>query len=308
MDDGIELKQLRYFHALAEELHFGRAARRCGISQPPFSIAIQKLERDLGVKLVERTSRAVRLTPAGLAFYGEAGKSIAQVAHAREVATRVSAGEQGVIKVGFFTSMIFRHLEAAIAQFRRTRPRVELQLVELNTNEQLQAVRRREVQYGFVHATFASEDLVVRELVREPLVLCLPRRHPACRGPSVDLAALRQESFITFARDKSPALHDQVVALCVKAGFAPRIPYEARNWLTVLACVARGMGVALVPRSLVDARVPGLVFRELGAEPMKLVVSTVWHAADEGDPVIRSWHRTVLDTMGAPAKARRRKP
>lgn len=292
MANAIELRHLRHFVALAEELHFGRAAKRCNISQPPFSVSIQQLERELGFALVERSSHAVRLTAAGAAFYEEAGKALSQVNYASDVAERVNGGLQGVLKIGFFASMLNRGLDRAISRFEAAFPGVEVQLAELNTAEQIPALQRHEIQYGFLHTESLPTGLASQELLREPFVLCCPATHSQARNRRLRLADMRDEPFIFFARAFSPAYYDRVVSLCVEAGFHPNIRYETRHWLTVISCVSKGMGISIVPRSLARAGFADLHFVEIGSSPIHSIVRGAWLMSDEDNAILRNW-RTV---------------
>ncbi|WP_459614715.1 LysR family transcriptional regulator [Bordetella sp. 2513F-2] len=292
MSAGIELRHLRNFIALAEELHFGRAAARCHVSQPPFSVSIRQLEHHLGFALVERTAGGVRLTPAGAAYYEEANKVLAQVGHAEHVARRVESGLQGVVRVGFFASMLYRRLDAAVQRFAAHNPEVELQLVELSTADQIPALLRKQIHYGFIHGNVLPAGLMAESLTREPFVLCVPQGH-AARAEVAELAGFAEESFVLFSRAFSPIYYDQVVSVCLAAGFYPKIRHEARHWLTVLACVARGMGVTLVPHSLTRVNLPGIRFIRIPRHSVESVVSGVWLDENADDPALLAWRSAV---------------
>lgn len=300
MTNTIELRHLRHFAALAEELHFGRAAKRCNISQPPFSVSIQQLENNLGFALVERSSHAVRLTAAGTAFYEEVEKALSQIRHASDVAVRVNGGLQGILNVGFFASMLDRGLDRAVTRFQSAFPWVEIQLSELNTADQFLALQRRQIQYGFVHSELVPEGMASRELLREPFVLCLPAAHPSADKGALNLAEMRDEPFIVFARAFSPAYYDQVVSLCVVAGFHPNIRHEFRHWLTVISCVSKGMGIAVVPRSLSRTGLPGLRFVNIGTSPIMSIVRGAWRQSDEDNAILRNWRNVVEQEYSVP--------
>jgi len=294
---GIELRHLRHFVALAEEMHFGRAARRCNISQPPFSVSIRQLEARLGLALVERTSHEVRLTTAGAAFYKEAGKVLSQFQQAADIAVRVNDGLQGVLKIGFFASMLNRGLDLAVAHFEKEFPAVGLQLIELSTAEQIPAVQWRQIQYGFVASAVVPAVLASQELLREPFMLCLPVDHPAPPRGSRALAYFRNEPFILFSRAFSPTYFDQVVSRCVVAGFHPNIVHEMRSWSTVVSCVSKGMGITVVPRSVAKANPPGVRFIDLGPSPVESIISGVWLKSEDRNAALRAWRRVVRRTF-----------
>ncbi|CAM3846374.1 LysR family transcriptional regulator [Bordetella tumulicola] len=298
MTTGIELRHFRHFVALAEELHFGRAARRCNISQPPFSVSIRQLEQQLGFALVERSSHDVRLTAAGTAFYQEACKALSQVRQAADVATRVHGGLDGVLRVGFFASMLYRGLDRAVDRFRAEFPAVALQLLELSTSDQIPALLGRQIHYGFVHSTKLPTEIAARELLSEPFLLCLPLKHPASSEQIQKLSDFRDEPFVLFSRAFSPSYYDQVVARCLAAGFHPDIQHHVRHWLTVVACVSKGMGVTLVPRALANAKLPDVRFATIEDSTVESVVHGAWLHAENDSAILSAWHRVVGQEIG----------
>ena len=298
MTTGIELRHFRHFVALAEELHFGRAARRCNISQPPFSVSIRQLEQQLGFALVERSSHDVRLTAAGTAFYQEACKALSQVRQAADVATRVHGGLDGVLRVGFFASMLYRGLDRAVDRFRAEFPAVALQLLELSTSDQIPALLGRQIHYGFVHSTKLPTEIAARELLSEPFLLCLPLKHPASSEQIQKLSDFRDEPFVLFSRAFSPSYYDQVVARCLAAGFHPDIQHHVRHWLTVVACVSKGMGVTLVPRALANAKLPDVRFAAIEESTVESVVHGAWLHVESDSAILSAWHRVVGQEIG----------
>lgn len=297
MTTGIELRHLRHFIALAEELHFGRAARRCHISQPPFSVSIRQLEESLGFPLVERSTHEVRLTPAGRAYYEEALKVATQFDRAHEAARRVSEGLRGSLDVGFFASMLYRGLDKAAHAYMQRHPDVAFRLVELSTADQVPALQRRRIHYGFVHGADLPPDLRSEEVLREPFVLCVPGTHALARRKRVAVKDVAGEPFVLFSRTFSPTYFDQVVSICVAAGFHPVIRHEARHWLTVLALVSKGMGVTLVPRSLATFGLSTLAFVEIDESPVRSFVRGVWLESEAGNPIVKAWHAVVREQV-----------
>jgi|JI10StandDraft_1071094.scaffolds.fasta_scaffold08565_10 DNA-binding transcriptional LysR family regulator len=297
MNSAIELRHLRHFIALAEELHFGRAARRCNISQPPFSVSIRQLEESLGFPLVERSTHEVRLTAAGSAYYEEALKVLTQFDRAEVAAIRVNQGLKGSLDIGFFGSMLYHGLDEAANLFCAEHPDVGLRLVELSTSDQIPALLRHRIQYAFVHSASFPESVMSEELLREPFVLCMPSTHRAAGQPNVRLADFAQESFVLFSRVFSPTYYDQVVSICVGAGFHPEIRHEARHWLTVLALVSKGMGVTLVPRGLASYKLATLAFAEIEPSPVRSLVRGAWLASEAAEPALMAWHQAVLRTV-----------
>ncbi|TXD58927.1 LysR family transcriptional regulator [Ralstonia sp. TCR112] len=254
----MDLKQLRYFVAVAEELHFGRAAQRLFISQPALSFDIRKFEDQLGVQLLARTNKSVALTNAGQVLLDEARKLLQQAAEVERITQRSAHGLAGRLRVGFVNSMLYRGLPRAVERFEADHPAVEIILREMNTGEQVQAIQRQQIDLGCAYwGTFPAE-VISTPIFSEPFVACLPTGHPLARRKRLKLDALAQEPFILFPRTVSPHYHDLIIALCVDAGFSPVIRHEARLWQTVVTMVGCGMGVALVPKTLQhagDARV-----------------------------------------------------
>lgn len=256
----MELRHLRYFVVLAEELHFGRAARRLSITQPPLSFNIRQLEEDLGVRLFERDSKRVVITAAGAAFLREARDILDHTQRARDLTQAVSGGRVGRLDIGFTGSMIYRGVPEIVSTFLAAHPRIEVTLRELTTSEQIDTLAHGRLDAGFVNASVIPEGLSGEKLIAEPFVCCLPEMHPLARERTVELKQLANESFVMFAREVSPANYDNVISVCTEAGFHPRTRFAVRQWLTIAALVANGLGVALVPKSLARTKLAGARF------------------------------------------------
>ncbi|AOB32334.1 LysR family transcriptional regulator [Bordetella sp. H567] len=259
----MELRHLRYFSVLAEELHFGRAAARLAISQPPLSVAIRQLEDSIGARLFERNSKEVRLTPAGQAMRLSARKILAQAEEAALEARDAAAGLIGSLRIGFVGAMLYRGLPQALRGFQARYPGVRIKLTEMNSGEQITELMHNGLDLGFVHTSRMPEELESRLLVSEPFVCCLPARHPLGRKTSVRPAELRDQSLVLFAQGVSPDYHDRILSICAEAGFRPQVRHEARHWLAVVSLVSQGLGVALVPQALRHSALRGAVFRPL---------------------------------------------
>lgn len=290
----MELRHLRYAVALAEELHFGRAAARLGISQPPLSQQIQALEEELGARLFERSNRRVALTEVGRLFLVQARTVLAAADRAAEVARRAQRGEIGEIRIAFTASAPFTTLiPQTIFAFRRSHPDVHLELQEMPTRQQIEALAERRLQIGFLrNPTFppVPDAIEVRELFRDPLVAALRTDHPLAAGAPAPLALaeLADESFVCYPRDAGTSLYDQMIGLCQDAGFSPRLGQEAREVSTIVGLVAAGLGVSLLPASLQRIQVEGVVFRRL-SDPG--AVTTMWLTwrRDETSPAARAF-------------------
>ncbi|WP_321898637.1 LysR family transcriptional regulator [Burkholderia cepacia] len=259
----MELRQLRYFVAVAEELHFGRAAKRLFISQPALSFDIRKFEDALGVQLFSRTNKTVALTNAGEVLLGEARRLLLQAAEAERLTVRSASGLAGRLRIGFVHSMLYRGLPDAVRRFEADYPGVEVVLSEMNTHAQVQAIQRGQIDLGYAHWGHFPPEVESAPVYAEPFVCCLPAAHPLARRRQLALAALAAEPFILFPREAAPHYHDLIIAQCVNAGFSPLIRHEARLWQTILSMIEFGMGVALVPRVLQQAKSDRLAFRPL---------------------------------------------
>lgn len=259
MSDAVELRHLRYFLAVAETLHFSKAARRLGIAQPPLSQQIRRLETLLGHELFERTTRGVRLTPAGELLQERARSTLEKVRDDLEQVRRLGRGEQGILTVGFSGSVMLTRLPAAIQAFRTRYPEVELRLREMWTAEQLAALAQGAIDLGFLRDGDPTPGLETRTLLRERFRAVLPVHHPLAQERVLDLRALAGEPFVLFTRRMGGLAFDRTVACCEESGFRPHIVQEAPQWPTVVRLVAAGLGVSLAPDCVAQLQVPGTV-------------------------------------------------
>lgn len=248
MVDAIELRHLRYFIAVAEELHFGRAARRLGISQPPLSLQIQHLEANLGVSLFDRTNRSVALTAAGHTLLEEGRKALAGFTHATDATLRSARGETGSLRVAF-AAVMFLTLPRIIRRFRQEFPDVRLELRELSTGVQITALKAGELDIGFVRQPPRDAELVTETMMKENLVLALSKGHPLASRKRLRLSDVANDDFVLFPRDLTPGLYAQVLAVCAEAGVHPRIVQTSRELHTTISLVEAGLGVTIVPAS-----------------------------------------------------------
>ena len=274
----MELRHLRYFIAVAEELNFTRAAEKLHIAQPPLSQQIQHLEAELGFQLFRRTKRTVHLTAAGQVFFEEAGKILQQVDRAIQLGRQTSRGELGQLTIGFVSSSAHNVVPAILQAFRIRCPAVKLELHELTTNEQLQRLRFGQIDIGFVRPP-VEEDGINSEIVfREPLIVALPETHPAADRAQVELRQLSTEPFILFPRSQAPGLYDLIVSLCQQAGFSPIAAQEAIQMQTIVSLVAADMGVAIVPASMQNFQRSGVVYKALPESTCIVAISLIWRS------------------------------
>ncbi|MEG4031137.1 MULTISPECIES: LysR family transcriptional regulator [unclassified Microcoleus] len=274
----MELRHLRYFIAVAEELNFTRAAEKLHIAQPPLSQQIQHLEAELGFQLFQRTKRTVHLTAAGQVFFEEAGKILQQVDRAIQLGRQTSRGELGQLTIGFVSSAAHNVVPAILQAFRTRCPAVKLELHELGTNEQLQRLRFGQIDIGFVRPP-VEEDGINSEIVfREPLIVALPETHPAADRTNVELRELSTEQFILFPRSQAPGLYDAIVSLCQQAGFSPIAAQEAIQMQTIVSLVAAEMGVAIVPASMQNFQRSGVVYKSLPESTCIVAIALIWRS------------------------------
>lgn len=277
----MEFRHLRYFLVLADELHYGRAAQRLAISQPPLSVNIQQLEESVGARLFDRDSKGVRLTAAGVAFRESAQALLAQAEQARVLAREIEGGAVGRLRVGFVGSALFHGLPEWLRTFQAVSPRIEVTLSELNSQEQLDALLHEELDLGFVHTQRVPDTVQTLRLRSEPFMCCLPQQHALAARKKVPLASLRDEPFVLFSRRASPDYYNRIIEMCGAHGFHPRVRYEVRHWLSVVSVVSQGMGVSLVPAPLQRAGIAGAVFRPLKEATLPSEIFAAWKRAQQ---------------------------
>jgi DNA-binding transcriptional LysR family regulator len=289
----MELRHLRYFVAVAEELSFNRAAQRLRISQPPLSNQIKQLEEELGVQLFERSSRGVRMTEAGEALLDEARRIFVQLEQTTRVVQRVGHGEVGRLTLGFVPSASNEMLLSILRTFRHRYPEVELFLREMRPDRVVQRLHDQQIDAGFLYLPLDDASLNVECVSREPLVLALPESHRLASKPRIALQALTEEPFILPARYSMPGLYGQVTKACHQAGFVPRA-VQKDVWLmqTIVGLVAGNIGVALVPASLRNLRRRGVVYKQVYGLSPTVELGMVWRRNDLG-AVLHSFLRVV---------------
>jgi DNA-binding transcriptional LysR family regulator len=259
----MELRHLRYFVAVAEEGHFGRAARRLFISQPPLSRQIRDLEEELGVELLERRGPRFRLTDAGQQFLEGARQTLAQAERATGRARQAARGVAGFLSIGYTPTGDLQILPRILKPFHRAYPGVQLELRILPPTPQIEDLRRERIHVGFLRMPVDAPDLRIEHVCREPLLLAIPERHPLARRRRIRLSSLAQEPFLMFPRPLAPSYYDELIGFFRGAGFSPLIAHELESLQTMLALVAAGLGLALLPSSIRDIRRSGVVYRDL---------------------------------------------
>jgi len=277
-----DTRQLRYFVALAERLHFGRAAAALHISQPPLSRAIRRLEEELGARLLARTRRKVELTHEGVRFYEEAKRILAQLESAALEVGAMAAGQSGRLRLGFVSLADFGVLPELLKSFKAARPGVALALREMLSPEQAVALSAGELDFGLLLPPVAGdlEHLVVQS---ERFVAALPARHAlARRRGRLAMRELEREAFVMVPREIAPGLYDIVAGLAARAGFLPRVAQEAIQMQTVVSLVSSGLGVAIVPASVANLGRRGVVYREIADAHPRLDLWLAWRRGGLG--------------------------
>lgn len=292
----MELRHLRYFDAVARTLHFGRAAEQLHVAQPALSRAVRQLEREVGVTLLHRTTRTVELTDAGRAYVEEVRDVLRRLEHATRVARRAEAGITGTLRLGVTGTAAYGYLPRVAQVLTTTLPQVHLQVsTEMLTPDQERALVDDRLDLGILRPPLSDaglEHVVVR---REALVLALPVGHPLAAAVGagdghgddvVPLAALQREPFVTYAHTSGSVVREAVRAACRQAGFEPDAAHQVGETSTLLALVAAGLGVALVPESARTLTLPGVTFRATDS-PVHVELALAWRR-DDPSPVLRS--------------------
>jgi DNA-binding transcriptional LysR family regulator len=262
----MELRHLRYFLAVCEELHFGRAAKRVHISQPPLSQQIRQLEEEMRVKLFSRTKRRVELTEAGRVFAGEARLILQQVEHASKLAVDTNRTAQKRLLVGFSPANCHVAIKV-LKQFSIQRPETHLVVKSLPTPQQIEALSSGHIDLGFVTLPFHEDRLVVETILSERLMVALPARHALASAQRLSLHELASETLIIFPLRMSPGRYESITSMCRKAGFSLHTIHEVDDLNTMLELVRAGLGVSLMRQTTSAFKPKGVVYRELRHSP-----------------------------------------
>lgn len=283
---------MRYFVAVAEELHFSRAAARLHMTQPALSRQIQGLEEELGIELLRRTKRTVELTEAGAAFLVEVRKALQQVESAVCVAQRAARGEIGSLRIAFTPSAMHTLLPTILKQFRDRHSTVKLEMSEFCTVDQVNMLRAETIDVGLLHPPIDASFLNLHPLQGESLVVALPHTHPLARQEQLLLKSLATEPLILHPRYEGPVLYDQILSLCRTAGFEPHIVHEEAKHQTRVGLVAAGIGITFVPASLQQSGLVNVTYRTLlGASP-ELQLAVAWQK-ERQSPVLQEFLKVV---------------
>lgn len=291
----MELRQLRYFIAVAQERNLSRAAVRLNLSQPPLTRQMHQLEADLGVRLFDRNSRGVALTEAGRLFLDDARNILDMMARAAARARSAQEGQIGRLEVAVFGSVMFDRLPRLLAKFRATHPGVELVFHTMSKGEQIEALRQGRIHAGFSRLTSSHPDIASEMLQHERMMVVLPQGHPLVKPRSLRVKDLADCPLVLFASGPRPNFIDAVYALFDRAGVRPTVGQTVEDAVTGVALVAAGFGICLVPESASYVRVPGVEFRALSDASHRLLdVNCIYRRADDS-PVTAAFVRMVRD-------------
>ncbi|WP_424767552.1 LysR family transcriptional regulator [Paenibacillus sp. sgz302251] len=279
----MELRQLQYFVTLAEELNFTRAAERLRITQPPLSLQIQNLEKELGIPLFLRNNRHVKLTDAGAFFSEEVRKLLDQLHRTVENTKRAHYGEIGSLSVGFVGSATYDILPSVLREFRSLYPEVQVHLVELSTPLQVEALRKGEIDIGVLRPPVPESSLQTEIVSTVPCVLAVPKQHPLLENKNLTLTDLSPHPYIMLSRKTWAGLYDEIVGLC-----NPIIQQEAFEFQTVIGLVAAGLGIAVVPRSAMNLHTQEVVYLELKGLLPVASMGVTWRSKDQS-PLVKAF-------------------
>jgi DNA-binding transcriptional LysR family regulator len=281
----MDLRQIRYFLTLADELNFTRAAGRLHISQPPLTRQIQQLEASMGVVLFERTTRGVALTQAGQVFLEEARKLVALADQAANKTRLAHTGQMGRLDIGIFGSATLNVIPTLLIELRKTHPAIVITLQNTTKTELIDAVRGRRLDIGFNRVLPDLPDLKVETVMIENLYVAVHKDHPLARRRVLGVRDLVNQALIVFPNNVRPTFADTVVALCMDEGFTPNIVHEVGDVMTCIALVSAGLGMAVVPESAANLQLPGVRYHLLRSPAAKVDLSCIYHA-DNSSPAL----------------------
>lgn len=291
----IELRHLRYFIAVAEELHFGHAAARLNISQPPLSQQIQILEQQIGARLFARTNRSVSLTEAGRQFLADSRQILSQVDDAAARAARLHHGETGELRIGFTSSAPFiKAVSDTLSTFRRRYPDVHIQTRETNTREQIVPLNEGALDLGLMRNTQLPETLVWERVLREPLLAMVPRDHPLTSQPRVSLRELAREPFVFFDPHVGTGLYDDILGLLRRYDLTPTIAQEVGEAMTIIGLVAAGLGVSILPASFRRVQLSEMCWLPIEEQDAVSEMWLVWSKHREQGQAARRFRESLL--------------
>lgn len=290
----MELRQIKYFITVAEELHFGHAASKLGIAQPALSQQIQQLEQELGGALLNRNKRSVSLTDGGKIFLTEAKVLLAQSLHAQELARQAFSGTIGELILGFVESATWDILPKVILNYRKQYPNVKITLRHLHTVKQINALQQGNIHVGIIGLPISDPNICCHKIKEDPFLVALPIDHPLSSMKEIFITDLAKENFVATNREAGPAYYDNMVKVCMDAGFSPSIVQTANEMVPILSLVSCGMGIALINESAKHLR-NDILYKPLrGTNQCAYQISLAWKK-DNSSSVMKNFLEVVLD-------------
>jgi DNA-binding transcriptional LysR family regulator len=293
----LELRHLKYFMTVAEELHFGKAATRLNMAQPPLSQQIRQLEEELGVSLFHRTKRSVELTEEGKVFLESVYQIFNNLEEAIEKVRKVNRGEIGEIVIGFIASAAYDILPSMMKYYREQYPAIKVVLKQLSSQEQINSLLEGTIQIGIISEPTESESINYEIIRQEPMVLALPKEHPLAADTSpINLVDIAYESFILTSRDANPRHYDGVINSCYQAGFSPNIVQETKEMSSVISLVSSGIGIAIVPTSIQLLLKNAIVYRDIKNIKFRTTTALAWESGNIS-PIVNAFIELTKKTV-----------
>jgi DNA-binding transcriptional LysR family regulator len=293
-EEALDLRRLRYFIALAEEMHFGRAADRLGIAQPPLSRMITRMEADVCAQLIDRSRSQIRLTQAGELLLMRAREIVRQVDEVTTEVAQLGSGKSGVLRIGFVGSATHGVLPSVIKAFRARHADIELTLSAMNNAALKEALIRREIDIAIARPSIVDEDILSEKMLQEPLIVALPDTFERKWDRPLPLSALCDAPFILYPQHPRPSFADHVLGVCDAAGFRPHNPIMAMDYQTAVSLVSVGVGVCIVPQSVSSTQRTGVMYQEyVGPNPGTSL--SVNYRTDNRSPQLWSFVRVARD-------------
>lgn len=289
----MDLRHLKSFAVLAEELNFGRAAARLHISQPPLTRQIQLMESELGTQLFDRRPKGLALTAAGITLLDDAKRILGLVDAAKDRAAQAGRGEIGRLDVGIFGSAIFHYIPRLLLQFRSLYPNVQISLHEQTKAEQIQALRERRLTIGFNRHVRSESDIAVETVYLEPLLVALPCGHPLAQQAAISIRELSQQPLILYPNNTREGFADHVISLFDHEGLQAQVELEVKDVVTAVALVSSGFGLCVTPEAASSLQLPGVVYRPLTADPSPTVDLVCLYRRDDASPILTAFLDTV---------------
>ena len=288
----MDLRQIRYFLALATELNYTRAASQLSISQPPLTRHIQQLEHSIGVMLFERSTRGVALTQAGKIFLEEARKIVALADQAVNKTKLAHQGQIGRLDIGIFGSSTISVIPTLLIELRKTHPDIIISMQNTTKTQQIEGVREKLLDIGFNRIYPSVPDLAVETVMLENLYVALHKDHPFANNQTLEVKDLVDQPFILFPNNVRPSFADNVIMLCTNAGFAPNVVHDVEDIFTAIALITAGLGIAIVPESAISLRLSGVRYHLLDSKEAKVDLSCIYRP-DNKSPALLAFLEAV---------------